>query len=282
MTTNRDGRIVKIVGVPFDEGSSFLQGPAQAPPLIREALHSPSANLWTEAGHDLAHESRLVDTGDLALSTGVAVLSEIETGIADRLEPGCRLIALGGDHAVTHPIVRAMAAHHGALTILHLDAHPDLYDELDGNRHSHACPFARIMENGLASRLVQMGIRTMNGHQRDQVKRFGVEVLPIESWGPAAVPSLSGPVYLSLDLDVLDPAFAPGLSHHEPGGVSTRQLLEVIKSLRVDLVGADIVEYNPTCDLNGVTAMVAAKVLKEIVARMLPSSSSATPTDHRT
>ena len=85
MTTNRDGRIVKIVGVPFDEGSSFLQGPAQAPPLIREALHSPSANLWTEAGHDLAHESRLVDTGDLALSTGVAVLSEIETGIADRL-----------------------------------------------------------------------------------------------------------------------------------------------------------------------------------------------------
>ncbi len=260
---------MNIVGVPTDEGSSFLRGPAQAPLLIREALHSDSAHLWTEEGQDLGQEPRLIDTGDLALSTGTAVLAEIERGIAARLEPDARVIALGGDHAITHPIMRAVAARHGAPTILHLDAHPDLYDELNGNRHSHACPFARIMEEGLATRLVQMGVRTMNGHQRAQVKRFGVEVLPIETFGPGAVPALRGPVYLSLDLDVLDPAFAPGLSHHEPGGVSTRQLLQLIKSLRVDLVGADIVEYNPTRDLHGVTAMVAAKALKEIVARML-------------
>ncbi|MEE3105058.1 MAG: arginase family protein, partial [Acidobacteriota bacterium] len=106
--------------------------------------------------------------------------------------------------------------------------------------------------------------------------RFDVEVHPVDRWSTDICRSLEGPVYLSLDLDVLDPAYAPGLSHHEPGGVSTRNVLDIIQHLgmgKSTFVGADIVEYNPTRDLNGVTATVAAKCLKEIVDRLLAAAS---------
>jgi len=125
------------------------------------------------------------------------------------------------------------------------------------------------MENKLATRLVQVGIRTMNGHQRQQAKRFGVEVIDMKNIKNAENIVFDGPVYLSLDLDCLDPAFAPGVSHHEPGGLSTRQLLEIIQNFSGQLVGADIVEYNPNRDINGVTGMVTAKLLKEILSKML-------------
>ena len=169
---------------------------------------------------------------------------------------------------MTYPLVQAHAAVHGPLTILHLDAHSDTYDVFEGNRLSHACPFARIMEAGLARRLVQVGIRTLTPHQRAQTERFGIEVIPMAAW-PAGAISLEGPVYLSLDLDVMDPAFVPGVSHHEPGGASVRDVVRVIQQLRGRLVGADVVELNPSRDLQGVTAMVAAKCVKEIAERML-------------
>ena len=139
-----------------------------------------------------------------------------------------RPIALGGDHAITFPILRAFAKRHPRLSILHFDAHPDLYDEFEGNRFSHACPFARIMEEGLAGRLVQVGIRTANAHQREQVARFGVEMIEMRDFRDGLAPEFDAPVYVSFDLDGLDPAFAPGVSHREPGGLSTRQALDVI------------------------------------------------------
>ena len=109
----------------------------------------------------------------------------------------------------------------------------------------------------------------MTGHQREQAQRFGVEVIEMKEINKAKEISFNGPVYLSLDMDCLDPAFAPGVSHYEPGGMSTRRLLEILQNLKGDLVGADIVEYNPKRDPQGITAMVAAKLLKEIIARML-------------
>ncbi len=137
---------------------------------------------------------------------------------------GERVVALGGDHSISYPLVRAHAGIHHGLTILHLDAHPDLYDELDGSRVSHGCPFARVMEEGLAARMVSIGIRTANPHQREQAERFGVETFGPTDDLSAVLASLTPPLYLSLDLDVLDPAFAPGISHYEPGGLSTRQV----------------------------------------------------------
>jgi arginase family enzyme len=155
------------------------------------------------------------------------------------------------------------------LTIVHFDAHPDLYDEFAGNRLSHACPFARIMEEGLAKKLVQVGIRTMNGHQRAQAKTFGVEVVEMESLPAYDRLELQGPVYISFDVDVLDPAFAPGVSHREPGGMSVREAIAHLHAIQGRIVGADLVEYNPVQDVSGATATVAGKILKEILGKMI-------------
>lgn len=261
--------VVAVVGIPYDQNSSFMQGPASAPARIREALHSGSANLCSEGGIDLGTELRFHDLGDLELADGVAALAKIEEIIESLLEREVYVLSLGGDHAITYPILRAYGKRYDKLNLLQLDAHPDLYDEYEGNRYSHACPFARIMEENLAGRLVQVGIRTMNAHQRTQAERFGVEVIEMKRWQPETGLDFEGPLYLSLDMDVLDPAFAPGVSHHEPGGLSTRDVLRLIQNLRVPIVGADIVEFNPRRDPLGITAMVAAKFLKEIAGRMV-------------
>lgn len=259
-----------LLGVPFDGASSFQRGAALAPAAIRAAFHSPSTNTWNEDVADVT--SLLLDAGDLALDGIADPRDSIREGVTELLDRGATPILLGGDQSITWPIVRAVRARAERLTILHLDAHPDLYHTLDGDRLSHASPFARIMEEKLANQLVQIGVRTMNGHQRDQARRFGVEVIPMRSGVEAMITAarrLDGPVYLSLDLDVLDPAFAPGISHPEPGGLSTRELIAIVQAIpRGRLVGADIVELNPANDLRDLTARVAVKLLKEIVGRV--------------
>ena len=259
----------RLIGLPYDASSSFLRGAAQAPPLIRAALGSTAGNFWTEGLRDLAGPDGLDDGGDVALPPSADARRLIEAGIAAALADGARPIALGGDHSVTYPILRAIAQARAPLTILHIDAHPDLYDVFEGDRYSHACPFARIMEEGLATRLVQVGIRTMNGLQQPQAKRFGVEVIDMRAWSAGVRPHLDGALYISIDLDGLDPAFAPGVSHREPGGLSVRDVLGLIQDADGDTIGADVVEYNPRQDLGGVTAFVAAKLVKELAGRMM-------------
>ena len=263
---------VAVLGVPYDENSSFMQGSAAAPASIREALNAGSANLCSESEIDLSVEPRYHDLGDLNLLGGTTSFEQIEKAITDLLERKAHVLSLGGDHSITYPILKAYGKKYKKLSILHLDAHPDLYDEFEGNRFSNACPFARIMEEDLAERLVQIGIRTINPHQRIQAERFGVEVIDMLMWQPDIALDFEGPVYLSLDMDVLDPAFAPGVSHHEPGGLSTREVLQIIQHIRAPIVGADIVEFNPQRDPSGITAMAAAKFLKEIAARMIETT----------
>jgi agmatinase len=263
---------VSLLGVPWDDHSSFLRGPALAPAAIREALQSPSSNPGTESGLDLGNEPRLDDAGDLEIPSGPSAVEAIEGGVGGLLDQGRRVLALGGDHAVAHPAVRAYARRHDGLTLVQLDAHPDLYDEFGGDRLSNACPFARIMEEGLVQRLVQVGIRTMNAPQRAQAQRFGVEVVEMKAWRPDLEIAAEGPVYVSLDLDVLDPAFAPGVSHPEPGGLSTRDVIGLLQNLPGPVVGADLVELNPTRDPTGISARVAAKLAKELLARLLSDS----------
>jgi agmatinase len=255
-----------LIGLPYDASSSYLRGAAEAPQLIRAALHSPAWNSATELGRDV---SGLGDAGDLPVSAPAGYRTEIEALVSEILAGGSNPLALGGDHSVSYPLVRVVSRRFPGLNILHLDAHPDLYDEFEGDRFSHACPFARIMEEGLARRLVQVGIRTLNDHQLHQAERFGVEIISMRDWVAGRRPSVDGDVYLSLDLDALDPGFAPGVSHREPGGLSVREVLSVIQGIGGKLVGADVVEYNPRQDLGGLTAIVAAKLVKEIAGRML-------------
>ena len=260
---------VAILGVPFDENSSFMRGPAGGPAEIRKQLHCGSANYYAEDGTNIEASDRIFDVGDIDFRVGTDWLQTIENGVGDILSRGAKLLSLGGDHSVTWPLIRAHAKVHPKLTILQIDAHPDLYDSLDGNRHAHACPFARIIEEGLVERLVQIGIRTLNKHQREQAERFGVEIIEMKDWSADKLPLFDSPLYLTLDLDGLDPAAAPGVSHHEPGGFSARQVIEIIQNLPPVLVGADIVELNPVRDHFGMTAMLGSKLLREIGAKMM-------------
>lgn len=253
-----------LLGAPFDSHSSSIRGAALGPDAIRAALRSDSTNWWTEDGRDL--ERALRDDGD---ASAQETLGE---AVAALLDGHGIPIVLGGDHSITYQVVRALRPVHPALTIIQIDAHPDLYDHYEGDRFSHACQFARIMEEGLADRLVQVGIRTMNADQAKQRDRFGVETIDMRAFVGGARPRVTGPVYLSIDLDGIDPAFAPGVAHREPGGLSTRDVISLIQGAET-VVGADIVELNPARDPGGITAPLAAKLVKEITARMLSARS---------
>lgn len=255
-----------LIGLPYDASSSYRRGPARGPAAIREALRCESTNTWSESLRDMAG---LRDFGDVLLPEGDGVVARIEAGVRELLESGGAPIALGGDHSVTYPILRAVGPRHPGLTLLHLDAHPDLYEDFMGDRFSHACPFARIMEEGLAARLVQVGIRTMNGHLRQQADRFGVEVIDMRAWAAGERPRLQGPLYVSIDMDAFDPAFAPGVSHVEPGGLTSREVIGLLQGLPGPLVGADVVECNPGQDPLGITAPLGAKLVKELASRMI-------------
>jgi agmatinase len=227
-----------------------------------------SSNFWTETGVDLSPRGAYCDAGDLKFNFDEPFVA-IEKKVGELLDKGLRPVCLGGDHSITLPIVRAFGKHVAGLTIFHFDAHPDLYDELEGNRLSHACPFARIMEEGAAKRLIQIGIRTMTGHQREQAAKFGVEVIEMRNLPALDRMKVDGPVYISFDMDALDPAFAPGISHREPGGMSVREVIAHLHAITGKIAGADIVEFNPAQDHTQITAGVAAKLLKEILGKMI-------------
>jgi len=259
---------VALLGLPTDVNSSHLRGAALGPGAIRKALWSGASNLTSEAGVDLSSPGALRDEGDLPLRENGADRGRIESAVGRLVRGGSTPLLLGGDHSITYPALRGVHSVHGPVSILHFDAHPDLYDEYEGNRFSHASPFARIMEEGLARRLVQVGIRTLNAHQAAQAKRFGVEMVTMSAFAADRAPIPRGPLYITLDLDALDPAFAPGVAHREPGGLSVRDIIAVLRRVRGPVVGADIVELRPASDLDGVTAVVASKLLKELAALM--------------
>ena len=210
------------------------------------------------------------DEGDIVFDDirPANAFTTIQNAISRLLKNDHRIITLGGDHSVSYPVIDAFSEHYKNLHVLHLDAHCDLYENFDNNPFSHASPFARIMEQGRVQSLTQVGIRTLNTHQQAQAKKFGVTIIEMKDFNYEFIEKLASPLYISLDLDVLDPAFAPGVSHHEPGGLSARELLTIIQKIKVPVTGADIVEYNPIRDINNMTAMVAYKLMKELISIM--------------
>lgn len=268
--------MIKLIGVPYDANSSFLRGPAQAPPRIRLMDTDGSANRFCEQGKEIKKGESYKDLGDLSFADDDPQLAfaTISQKIKEELHGGNKIICFGGDHSISFPIIDAFTSKYNNLNVLHLDAHGDMYDNFDNNPFSHASPFARLMEKGMLKSLTQVGIRTLTTHQKEQASRFRAEVIEMKDFHYGFLKKLQGPLYISLDLDVLDPAFAPGVSHHEPGGLSSRQLLTIIQSIKVPIVGADIVEYNPVRDLNNMTAMVAYKLFKELVSGMIKKSTN--------
>jgi agmatinase len=262
--------MIRLLGIPFDANSSFLRGPALAPGRIRQMETDGSANRFSESGVEIVHGKTFTDLGDLTFESPdpEAAYLTIKKRIVSELADGYKMICFGGDHSISYPVIEAFASKYQGLHVLHLDAHGDLYDNFDGNPYSHASPFARLMEKNILNSLTQVGIRTLNTHQREQVSKYGVQVIEMKDFNFDFIKKLQSPLYLSLDLDVLDPAFAPGISHHEPGGMSTRELIKIIQQIGVPIVGADIVEYNPVRDVHNMTAMVGYKLFKELIVKM--------------
>lgn len=260
---------IAILGVPYDGKSSYLKGPSKGPQAIRAASTGEAINAWTELGINLEDAVTIVDLGDVDVAGNFSEISaRIEEGVWEILEKNGRPIVLGGDHSISLPTVRAMAKRHSTLDILHFDAHPDLYEDLYGDRFSHACPFARILDEGLVENLVQVGIRASTGDHRQKAATFGVRTITMKDWQDDLTLAFSNPLYISFDADVLDPAFAPGVSHHEPGGLSTRQVINLLHALEGDIVGMDLVEVNPARDISGITAAAAVKIIMETAAKM--------------
>jgi agmatinase len=261
---------IAMLGIPYDADSSYRRGAAGGPAAIRAELNRVRrfSTMRAESGLDLDQPGLLIDAGDVPVTEPEATRQAISSAVATLLHSGQRVLALGGDHSVTYPILRAVHQSLGRVDVLHIDAHPDLYPEYEGNRFSHACPFARSLEEGFIGRLVQIGIRSDNPVVRAMAERYNVEQFPMREWSGPPRLAFERPVYLSLDLDGLDPAFAPGVSHPEPGGLSVREVIATLQKVEGRVIAGDLVEYNPEADWDGRTGIVAVKLLKEMLQAM--------------
>jgi len=258
---------VSLLGFCWDASSSHARGPALAPPLVMALLDTDISSDYSLSGvrlSDVAAE-RTIPT---LSRDGEAARDQITDTVAAAIRAGHRPLSLGGDHSVTFPILSAIHAAHGPVNLLHIDAHQDMYDAYEGDPFSHASPFARALEAGLIGNLVQVGIRSTSPEIRDRARERGVVVLGAEDWRDIPYDRLKAPLYVSIDLDGLDPAFAPGVSHPEPGGLSTREVISMLTKLQAPPIGADIVELNPEKDVNLLTAHLAVRLVKELAAMM--------------
>lgn len=241
------------------------------PKAIREL--AISLNTCTERGLDLI-DVDAVDCGDLALSNRVKqAFANIESNVSKIIESGSVAIVLGGDHSITMPCFEAALKHHPNLRLLYFDAHPDLYPDYEGDPYSHACSTYHILnlEGMRGDRVTQVGIRASTPSQQEVAGKSEIQTIP--AWEvDGFVYQSNDPVYLSFDIDVLDPAYAPGCGNPVPGGISSRQAFNLIQSIRAPIVAMDVVEVNPLLDLHGITALAAARVVVECLGVMAPRS----------
>lgn len=271
---------VAIVGVPFDIGTSNRPGARFGPRGIRaESVLVRPYNMATRAApfDCLAID----DTGDVATNPydlGDSI-SRIERHYDDLVAHGVIPVTMGGDHTIVLPILRSLARRHGPLGLVHVDAHTDINDTMFGERVAHGTPFRRAVEEGLLDghRVAQIGVRATGyaAGDFDWSREQGFRVVQAEEcWHRSLTPLMDeirsqlgdGPVYLSFDIDGLDPAYAPGTGTPEIGGLTTPQALEVIRGCAgLDLVGADLVEVAPVYDQTGATALTAANLLYEML-----------------
>lgn len=271
---------VAIVGVPFDIGTSNRPGARFGPRGIREesVLLRPYNMATRAAPFD---SLRIDDTGDVATNP-YNLLDSVEriTAHYDRLlEHDLATVTLGGDHTIVLPILRAMVKNHGPVGIVHIDAHTDINDDMFGEKIAHGTPFRRAMEEGLIDgpRVVQIGVRG-TGYAADDFdwsREQGFRVVQAEEcWHKSLTPLMEevreqmgdGPVYLSFDIDGLDPSFAQGTGTPEVGGLSVHQAMEIIRGCRgMNLVGCDLVEVAPIYDTSGTTSLTAANLLYEML-----------------
>jgi guanidinobutyrase len=277
---NSEGLDACFIGVPFDIGTSHRSGTRLGPRQIR--AESPLIRPYNMATRAAPFDSlQVADIGDVAINTfnlakSVTIIEDAYTQVVAN---GCRPLTLGGDHTIVLPILRALAKKVGPLGVIHVDAHADVNDTLFGETITHGTPFRRLVEEKLVEggRVVQIGLRGTGytAGDFDWSRDQGFRVVQAEAcWHRSLTPLMEevreqmgeGPVYISFDIDSLDPAFAPGTGTPEIGGLTTIQAVEILRGSRgLDIVGGDLVEVSPPYDPSGNTALVAANLLYEML-----------------
>src|SRR5215208_6536716 len=281
---------VAVLGAPFDSAATFRAGARFGPAAIREAslLLRPYNERLDIAPFAAA---QIADAGDAPASPiGVEEgHAAIEAAARELTDAGACVVGLGGDHSVALPLLRAAAAAHGPLSLLQLDAHTDTWDSYFGARYTHGTIFRRAVEEGIvdARASLQIGLRgsLYSASDMDDNRELGFATLLAREFDDVGVTGalelaagrLRSPVYVTVDIDVLDPAFAPGTGTPEAGGLTSRELLALLAglaSLDLELAGADVVEVSPPYDPSGITAVAAANAAYELLGVMARSASS--------
>ncbi|MET4099924.1 agmatinase [Agrococcus sp. UYP10] len=281
---------IAIAGVPFDSGVSYRPGARFGPAHVREASrllrpYNPAQDVFPFASQQVA------DAGDLVANPFdlTAAVAEIEAGALELRRSADRLVVIGGDHTIALPLLRAVHAEHGPVAVLHFDAHLDTWDTYFGAPITHGTPFRRASEEGLIDLTASMHVGTRGplydkGDLEDD-ERLGFAVVTsefVEEHGVAtAIDRIrarvgTAPLYISIDIDVLDPAHAPGTGTPEAGGLTSRELLRILRALSdLRIVGADVVEVAPAYDHAQVTAIAASHVVYELLSAMAPRDARA-------
>ncbi|WP_394616847.1 agmatinase [Lentzea sp. JNUCC 0626] len=272
---------VAVVGVPFDTGVSYRPGARFAPSAVRQAsrLLRPY-----HPGLDVSPFERLqvVDAGDIAVNPfhiGEAI-ETIDQAATDLQADGTRLVTIGGDHTIALPLLRAVSRIHGPVALLHFDAHLDTWDTYFGEPYTHGTPFRRAVEDGIldTEAISHVGTRGPLYGKKDleDDRRLGFGIVTSSDVMRRGVDETvdalrqrigSRPLYVSIDIDVLDPAHAPGTGTPEAGGMTSRELLEIVRGLRgLNLVGADVVEVAPAYDHADITSVAASHLAYDLVS----------------
>ncbi len=272
-TRDIEGADVVVSGVPFDCATTYRSGARLGPRAIRAASPEVAALDAFPLGFNVFDHIKVVDYGDCYLDSGypMDVVTQVEAHASNILSSGAKMLTLGGDHFVTYPLLRASAEKYGPLALVHFDAHSDTWPD-DGERLDHGSMFLRAAREGLIdpARSVQIGIRTAN----DQTHGFTVLTAPwVHREGPQATTAKileivgNSKVYLTFDIDCLDPAFAPGTGTPVPGGLSTAQALAILGGLgSIDYVSMDVVEVAPSYDHAEITAIAAVTIAHQWLA----------------
>ncbi len=280
--TDPAGADAVILGVPYDSSTSYRSGCRFGPRAIREQ----SLLLWgynNALGVAPFEELKLCDAGDVHIVPVdiVATHRAIEAAADRIIAAGAHLISLGGDHSIALPLLRSHARKYGPLAVVHFDAHPDTWDsEYPGHKHSHGTPFIRAIEEGLidTTAYVQVGIRGPTGSPTDyeDARRLGARMITLDEFRARSPAEVIAEIraliedknfYLTLDIDCVDPAFAPGTGTPEVGGLTSYEILQLVRGLRdLPLVGGDVVEVSPAYDHAGITAILAANLVFEFLS----------------
>lgn len=262
-----------VLGVPLDETTSFRPGTRFGPSSAREA--SQALESYSLRQRRVLDPENYCDVGDLVLPFGnvEAALSVIYEAASEILNAGQKFMALGGEHLLTYSLVKAMAEKHPDLMVVQMDAHADLRDTFTGTRFSHGTVMRRIIDMLGPGRLYQLGIRSADREELDQTQgqseiHFYKVLEPLHS----ILEKIGDrPLYITIDIDVIDPAFAPGTGVPEPGGVTSQEVLDAISKFKgKNVVGCDLVEVAPAYDGTGQTGLLAAAIVRECLLLLTP------------